>query len=111
MTPEIKVVELVSGNLLIGYIDFLEQEPSIYLRNCYSINKKTSGYILVNYPLYADTHDVIFDSTSVFTIYDPDKTLLKRYIAMVGVIHSDMSSEEEDATAILKTLYDEEEYE
>lgn len=122
MEPTVKILLLKNGQLndyLIGTVTELDEEPSIFIEQCYRIvecaeygpdpedlvkrayslegnhvkisaRKIDEGVddkdwyvyeyaILTPYPKFASQRDLFLTSDSVFTILDPDKTILDLY--------------------------------
>jgi hypothetical protein len=79
----------------------------MYVRKSYTINKLKNGIVLKEYPLYADTNSFIFDSSNILTIYSPSDKIIEMYTELVTEIYiEDSIVDEDDATAILNTLFD-----
>lgn len=108
----IKVVELVNEKIIIAQVQILEEEPRVCLRKSYVAVKIKNGTTLKEYPYYAQENSCLINSSNILTIYDPSEKLLKMYTDLVTEIYIDLAdSEDEDASAILRAFYDEDEIE
>lgn len=75
---ELKVILLKNGNLtdyLIGVVQELDEEPSVFIEGCYRI---VDGR-LEEYPKYSAQRDLFLTSESIFTIVDPSEDIRKSY--------------------------------
>jgi hypothetical protein len=75
---ELKVILLKNGNLtdyLIGVVQELDEEPSVFIEGCYRI---VDGQ-LEEYPKYSSQRDLFLTSESIFTIVDPSEDIRKSY--------------------------------
>lgn len=75
---ELKVILLKNGNLtdyLIGVVQELDEEPSVFIEGCYRI---VDGQ-LEEYPKYSAQRDLFLTSESIFTIVDPSEDIRKSY--------------------------------
>ena len=74
----LKVILLKNGNLndyLIGQLQELDEEPSVFIEQCYRI---VDGK-LEQYPKYSSQRDLFLTSESIFTIVDPSTEILGEY--------------------------------
>jgi len=74
----LKVILLKNGNLndyLIGQVQELDEEPSVFIEQCYRI---VDGR-LEQYPKYSSQRDLFLTSESIFTIVDPSTEILGEY--------------------------------
>jgi hypothetical protein len=74
----LKVILLKNGNLndyLIGQVQELDEEPSVFIEQCYRI---VDGK-LEQYPKYSSQRDLFLTSESIFTIVDPSTEILGEY--------------------------------
>ena len=79
----LKILLLKNGNLndyLIGNVQELDEEPSVFIENCYRI---VDGD-LEEYPKYSSQRDLFLTSESIFTIVDASEEILKRYQSLNG---------------------------
>lgn len=79
----LKILLLKNGNLndyLIGNVQELDEEPSVFIENCYRI---VDGD-LEEYPKYSSQRDLFLTSESIFTIVDASEEILKRYRSLNG---------------------------
>ena len=105
----LKVIELITGRLLIGNISILDEEPSLIIENSYSV--ENYPMLLLKYPIYADENNTLINSANILTIYTPNEDLTKAYLEKPQ--HTSIILDEntdEDASAVLDALYLEEEY-
>ena len=78
----IKVVLLKNGGLndyLIGRIEELDEEPSLFIQDCFKIVHDQ----LEVYPKYSGQRDLFLTSESIFTIVDPSATMVELYESTV----------------------------
>ena len=78
----IKVVLLKNGGLndyLIGRIEVLDEEPSLFIQDCFKIVNDQ----LEVYPKYSGQRDLFLTSESIFTIVDPSATMVELYESTV----------------------------
>ena len=76
----IKVVLLKNGGLndyLIGRIEELDEEPSLFIQDCFKIVNDQ----LEVYPKYSGQRDLFLTSESVLTIVDASEEITKEYNA------------------------------
>ena len=74
----LKVILLKNGNLndyLIGKVQELDEEPSVFIEACYRIVEGE----LEEYPKYSGQRDLFLTSESIFTIVDPSPDIAKKY--------------------------------
>jgi hypothetical protein len=74
----LKVILLKNGNpndYLIGQVQELDEEPSVFIEQCYRI---VDGK-LEQYPKYSSQRDLFLTSESIFTIVDPSTEILGEY--------------------------------
>jgi small nuclear ribonucleoprotein (snRNP)-like protein len=105
----VTIIETITENILIGQIQFFEEQPNICLREAYEISKYKNGYRLISYPTYAKENSVFIKESSVFTMYEPNDKLLELYYSTAKKLYLDEESPEDneiDALSILDTLYD-----
>lgn len=80
----VKIVVLQSDPqfYLMGTIVELDEEPSLLIEKCYSVNytHDIAHPILDQYPKMCDQRDLFLTSDSVLTIVDPNKQLLDLYL-------------------------------
>tara|TARA_B100001996_G_scaffold47600_1_gene34170 strand:- start:1377 stop:1637 length:261 start_codon:yes stop_codon:yes gene_type:complete len=78
----IKVVLLKNGGLndyLIGVVEELDEEPSLFIQDCFKIVDDQ----LEVYPKYSGQRDLFLTSESIFTIVDPSATMVELYESTV----------------------------
>ena len=78
----VKVVLLKNGGLedyLIGVVEELDEEPSLFIQDCFRIVNDQ----LEIYPKYSAQRDLFLTSESIFTIVDPSATMLELYESAV----------------------------
>ena len=79
----IAVFYLKSGDSLIGELEELEEEPRMYLKNCYRIvggRPKQTPWKLEAFPLYMDENSCLLNSENILTAGSPDPKVLAKYL-------------------------------
>lgn len=76
-------------NPLIGKIKILNEEPKIYIENCFIIKTTISRYKnsknfnirynLIRYPLFTNVNNLIINSNNILTIVKPSIEVIKEY--------------------------------
>ena len=61
---------------LIGTLTQLDEEPAVFIENCYQVTGE--GDIEI-FPPYTNQRDLFLTSESIFTILDPTPKLLETY--------------------------------
>ena len=61
---------------LIGNLTQLDEEPAVFIENCYQVTGEESIEI---FPPYTTQRDLFLTSESIFTILDPTPKLLETY--------------------------------
>ena len=61
---------------LIGTLTQLDEEPSVFIENCYQV---TGDDQIEVFPPYTTQRDLFLTSESIFTILDPTPKLLETY--------------------------------
>lgn len=74
---------------MIGKIKILEEEPKIYIENCFLIKTLFSRYknskdlkikyTLIKYPFYASKNNLIINSNNILTIVKPNLEIIREY--------------------------------
>ena len=83
----IAVFYLKSGDSLIGELEELEEEPRMYLKNCYRIvggRPKQTPWKLEAFPLYMDENSCLLHSDNILTAGEPAKDVLIKYIEVTA---------------------------
>ena len=99
---DIKIVELTTGNLIIGDLDRLETEPSLLVKYCafmfYNTPYEYYNDVVDNveipleniffrkYVVGGVSDNVIFHSEKIITIYDPIDEVVDKYIDFFGLM-------------------------
>jgi hypothetical protein len=98
----LKVIELITRRLLIGEVSILEDEPALIIQNSYCVDY---GMELIKYPFHSDENNTILNSANILTIYTPNDELTELYLKHPQYPDILADEQDEDATAILNTLY------
>lgn len=76
-------------NLLIGNVTFLNEEPKIFIENCYWLKytqgRSTKSQIplkceFIPFPLFSKENSLLLNSEKVFTISEPSEHILSLYL-------------------------------
>ena len=70
------VFYLRSGDYLVGTFEELDEEPRIYLKNCFCISDGT----LEKFPKYMEDNSCLLKTDLIITIGEPSPYILKAYI-------------------------------
>tara|TARA_B100001996_G_scaffold248812_1_gene192841 strand:+ start:545 stop:832 length:288 start_codon:yes stop_codon:yes gene_type:complete len=83
MMENVAVFYLKSGDSLIGELEELEEEPKLFLKNCYRIvggRPKQTPWKLEAFPLYMDDNSCLLKTDLIITAGEPAKDVLMKYI-------------------------------
>ena len=61
---------------LIGTVEQLDEEPSLFIGNCYEV---TDEETIIAFPEFTQQRDLFLTSEVIFTILDPSPKLLETY--------------------------------
>lgn len=83
----VAVFYLKSGDSLIGELEELEEEPKMYLKNCFRIvggRPKETPWKLEAFPLYMEDNDCLLKTDLIITAGEPSKEVLIKYIEVTA---------------------------
>jgi hypothetical protein len=98
----IKILQLISGELIIGQIIELPVEPKILVEESFIVSNTGN---LEYYPRFSEKNSAIFDSSKIITIYDPNEMMVEEYIKNAGVL---LAEDPDEFTGIMDTFFPEE---